>query len=148
MSPSSLRARALPSAWRFALVGAVASLPVAVVLNRTPNSEATVGGSIMIVGAFVAGVIATNRSTAPDAAGFRAGLLAGVVGVSSLVVRAVSDALGGSAAAWPLSRVGFFVFAGVLFLFVAPLFGLVCGRVGGWMTTTVVSLVRTATNES
>jgi hypothetical protein len=36
---------------------------------------------------------------------------------------------------------------GVLFLFVAPIFGLMCGRVGGWMANTVVSIVKADTND-
>jgi hypothetical protein len=71
--------------WQQALIGALASLPVAIIFNWVPNSEATISGSIMIVGAFIAGVIATNGSTEPDAAGFCTGLLAGVVGVSSFI---------------------------------------------------------------
>lgn len=147
MTPSPPRARALPAAWRFALVGAIASLPVTVLINRMPNSGATISGSIMIVGGFIAGVVATNRSTDPDAVGLRTGLLAGVVGVSTFVVTVVGDSLGGSTVAWPLSRVVFFVFAGVLFLFVASVFGLVCSRVGGWVADTLVSLSRAGTDE-
>ncbi len=113
-----------------------------------PNSEATISGSIMIIGAFLAGVIAALRSADPDAAGFRAGLLAGVVGVSTLTLSVVGNALGGGIEAWPLSRVVFVVVAGVLFLCVAPVFGLVFGRVGGGFTTTVISRLVTGTTES
>jgi hypothetical protein len=67
--------------------------------------------------------------------------------VSTFVVTVVGDSLGGSTVAWPLSRVVFFVFAGVLFLFVASVFGLVCGRVGGWVADTLVSRSRAGTDE-
>jgi hypothetical protein len=73
--------------WQQALIGALASLPVAVIFNWVPNSEATISGSIMVVGAFMAGAIATNGSTERDAAGFCTGLLAGVVGISSFIVK-------------------------------------------------------------
>jgi peptidoglycan/LPS O-acetylase OafA/YrhL len=148
MGLPSLRARELPRAWRFALIGALASLPIAVLINWIPNSEATIGGSIMIVGAFIAGVIAANRSTDADAAGIRAGSLGGVVGVATFLVTVASDVLSGSSASWPVSRVVFFGFASVLFLFVAPIFGLVFGRVGGWVANTAVSLLGTGTTAS
>jgi len=146
MSPSPLQT--VPSAWRFALVGALASLPVAAIINRLPNSEATLGGGVMTIGAFIAGVIAAVRVTEPDAAGLRAGFLGGVLGVSSLIVTVVSTSASGTAAAWPLSRVVFWVFAIGLGLCVASVFGLVCGRVGGWMADTVVSRLATGANAS
>lgn len=144
MSPSLLQT--VPSAWRFALIGALASLPVVAILNRLPNSEATIGGGVVILGAFIAGVIAAVRLTDPAAAGLRAGFLGGVLGVCSLIVTVVSTATSGTAAAWPLSRVVFWVFAIGLGLCVASVFGLVCGRVGGWVVHTVVSRLRTGAN--
>ena len=146
MSPSLLQA--VPSAWRFALIGTLASLPVAAIINLLPNSEATVGGGVMIIGAFIAGVIASARVTDPDAAGLRAGFLGGVLGVCSFTVTVVGTATGGTAAAWPLSRVVFWVFAVVLVLCASPVFGLVCGRVGGWIANTVLSRLAIGTNAS
>lgn len=143
MAPS-LRDRTLPTAWRFALIGALASLPVAAVLNWLPNSEATSGGGIMIIGAFIAGVVAAIRSTNPDAAGLRAGFLGGVVAVLTLIVTVVN----GTTAAWPLSRVVFWVFASGLGLCVASIFGLGCGHVGGWVANTVASRWPTGANAS
>ena len=147
MDSSSLRHR-LPEAWRSALIGAVVSLPVAGVLNWLPNSEATIGGGVMILGAFIAGVFATTRSTDPDAAGLRTGFLGGVLAVLTLIVTVVGTAASGSMAAWPLSRVVFWIFASGLVLCVAPVFGLVCGRVGGWVATTVGSRGTIGTNVS
>ena len=144
----SFHVRDLSPAWQSALIGALVSLPVAVVVNWMPNSETTISGSLMIIGAFIAGVIAALRSADPDAAGFRAGLLAGAVGVSTLILSVVGDALSGGTEAWPLYRVVFFGVAGVLFLCVAPLFGLVFGHVGGGLTNTVVSRLVTGTTES
>ncbi len=65
--------RAVPSTWRFALVGALASLLVTVFVNWLPNSKADMAGGIMIFSAFIAEVLTGLRSTDPDAAGFRAG---------------------------------------------------------------------------
>ncbi|MGM0591567.1 MAG: DUF5518 domain-containing protein [Halobacteriota archaeon] len=134
--------RALPAAWRFALIGALASLPISVLVNRLPNSEATIGAGIMIVGAFIAGFIAAIRSANPDDAGLRAGFIGGVLAVLTFVVTV------GKTAAWPLSRVVFFVFASGVILGVAPIFGLGCGRIGGWVANTVFSRRRTGANAS
>jgi uncharacterized membrane protein YeaQ/YmgE (transglycosylase-associated protein family) len=90
----------------------------------------------MIVGALLAGAIATNWAADPAAAGVRAGLLAGVVGTAELV----STVLDTAPASWSTTGVAFVGLAVVLFLVVAPLFGLVCGRVGGWVATKVGSL--------
>ena len=136
---SALQVRILSTPWRSALIGAVTSLPVAAVLNRLPNSEATIGGSIMIFGAFIAGAIAAIGSTDPEAAGLRAGFLGGVLAVLLFVMTVISSAVSGTMGVWPLSRVVFWVFACGLFLCVAPIFGLGFGRVGGWLGNTVAS---------
>lgn len=91
----------------------------------------------MILGAFIAGIIAAIYATDPDAAGLRAGFLGGVLAVLTLIVTVVSTTASSAIAAWPLSRVAFWVFAVGLVLCVAPVFGLLCGRVGGWVTNTV-----------
>jgi hypothetical protein len=131
MSLPSLRTDTLSVAWRFAILGALVSLPITVVVNWLPDSEATVGGGIMIIGAFTAGVIAAIRSTDSGAAGLRAGLLGAVVGVITFLFTV------GTTTVWPLSRVVFFVFASGLVLCVAPIFGLVFGRVGGLIANAV-----------
>ncbi|MCU4972078.1 DUF5518 domain-containing protein [Halobacteria archaeon AArc-m2/3/4] len=148
MVTSPLRIPVLSTAWRFAFVGAIASLPVGVVVNWVPNSEATVGGGVMIIGAFIAGVVAAIYSTDPDAAGLRAGFLGGALAVLALVVTVVSGAISGTMAAWPLSRVVFWVFASGLVLCVAPLFGLGFGRAGGWVANAVASRWTTGASAS
>jgi len=130
------------TAWRFALVGALAALPAAAIIDWLPNSKATIGGGIMIVGAFIAGGIAAIRATDPGAAGLRAGSLGGVVGVLTFIVTA------GTTATWSLSRVVFWVFASGVVLCVAPVFGLGCGRVGGWVANIVASRWKTGANAS
>ncbi|RDI70286.1 DUF5518 domain-containing protein [Halopelagius longus] len=137
MPPSPLRV--VPSAWRFALVGALASLPVTVVLNRLPNSEADVTGGIMVVGAFVAGVAAASRSTDADAAGVRAGLLAGAVAVLTPVATAGGSAVGGTAIPFPPSRVAIFAAMSAVALALSSIFGLVFGRIGGWVVTALAT---------
>jgi len=137
--------RHLPSpspAWRFALVGVLVSLPATIVINWLPNSQATLGGSVMIVGAFIAGGIAATRSTAAGAAGLRAGFLGGVVGLLTFVVTLETTE------AWPASRVFFWVFAGIAVLCIAPVFGLGCGHLGGWVANVVTPRSKAGPNAS
>lgn len=77
-----------PSAWRFALVGVLVSLPVTVLLKWLPDSDANVA-----VGAFAAGLTAAIRSRHPDEAGVRAGLLGGVVAVLTPIGATVSSVI-------------------------------------------------------
>lgn len=138
MSPSSLRT--VPPAWRFALIGALASLPVTVLINWLPNSEADFEAGIMIFGAFIAGSIAALRSTDPDAAGYRAGLLGGVMALLTLFVAAVRYAIENIAIAGPLlSSVVILVVGSTFILVFAPLVGSVCGQIGGWVVTTLTT---------
>ncbi|SFS34137.1 DUF5518 domain-containing protein [Halostagnicola kamekurae] len=130
---SPLRVRTLPEIWRFAFIGAIASLPITVLVNWLPNSEATIGAGIMIFGAFIAGIIAATRASDPSAAGLRAGFIGGVFGLLIFLVTA------GTTATWSRSSVIFFVFASGLVVCVAPLFGRGCGRVGGWVANTIAS---------
>ena len=60
----------------------VASLPVIVVLNSLPDiiGEAGIAADILVIGAFIAGLVATSRSADPTAAGLRAGFIGGVIG--------------------------------------------------------------------
>jgi hypothetical protein len=139
---SPLRVRSLSTAWRFACVSVLASLPVTAVLNWLPNSQATLGGGVMTVGAFIAGGLAATRSRDPGAAGFRAGLLGGVISVLTFVVTVDTSP------AWPLSRVAFWVVAGIAVLCVVPVFGLVFGRIGGWVANVVAPRSETGANAS
>jgi hypothetical protein len=102
----------------------------------------------MVFGAFLAGAIAVLRSTDPAASGLRAGFIGGAVAVFTLTMRVASTAISGTAAAWPLSRIVFWIVASGFVLCVAPVFGLVCGRVGGGLTNTVLSQLVTGTTES
>ncbi|MDZ5810769.1 DUF5518 domain-containing protein [Halorubrum sp. AD140] len=146
MSPSLLNT--VPSAWRVALIGTLSSLPVAAVINQLPHSEATLGGGIMIIGAFISGVIAVIRATDPGAAGLRTGFIGGVLAVLTFIVTVISTPTGSPIVVWPLSRVVFWVFAVGLGLCIAPVFGLVCGRAGGWVANTVCLQLRTSANTS
>lgn len=129
--PAPLRVHTVPAVWRFALIGALASLPITATFHWLPNSEATVGGGIMIFGAFIAGVIATTRSSDPGAAGLRAGFIGALLELLIFIVTV------GTTVAWPLSRVVFWTFASGVVVCAAVLFGLGLGRIGGWVVNTV-----------
>jgi hypothetical protein len=140
MAHLSLHPSTISPAWRFALVGAVASLPVAVVVNRLPNSEVTIAGAFMVFGALIAGGIAASRSTDPDAAGLRAGLLGGIVGVLALIATVAGTSIDGGTTVWPSAfEIGFTVLASGMMLCLSPVFGLVSGRIGGWTANKVGS---------
>ena len=130
---SSNRVYAFSPTWVFALIGVIASLPVIAILDLVPNAEATVGGGIMIIGAFIAGVVAKIRSEDPRAAGLRAGFVGGLVGLLIFIVTAVSTAT------ISLPVIIIFVLVSVLAVFLACLFGLVFGLAGGWVANTVDS---------
>lgn len=117
--------RSVPQVWRIAILGTIASVPATVVVNWLPDSEATVGGGVMMIGAMIAGALAVSRSVDPSAAGFRAGILGGIVAILTFVG---TEAL---AVTWSLSRLVFFTIAGVGILCISPVFGLVSGWVGG-----------------
>jgi hypothetical protein len=136
-----------PSAWRFALVGAVVSVPITVFGNLLSISEASIAGGIMIFGALIAGFVATIRSAQPDAAGVRAGLLGGVIAILTPFIAAASPIIQQTGIVQPSpSRIVFFVVASGVILVLSPLFGLVCGRIGGWMATTVTARWTAATS--
>ncbi|MFC6942534.1 DUF5518 domain-containing protein [Salinirubellus sp. GCM10025818] len=95
-----LRSDIVPSAWRFAIIGALVSLPVTVLVNWLPDSEADIAGGIMIFGAVIAGVIAAKRSTSPGAAGLRAGVLGGITAPLTTVVTVEGPSIA-TLMAWP-----------------------------------------------
>lgn len=107
------------------LLGTVAALPVTVIINWLPNSELTVGGGIMLVGATIAGALAAERSVAPSAAGLRTGFLGGIITVSVFILTE------GTTVPLSLTASAFFLIAVVIFLCISPVFGLISGRIGG-----------------
>lgn len=117
--------RSVPQVWRIAIFGTVASVPATVILNWLPDSEATVGGGVMIIGAMIAGALAVSRSVDPTAVGLRAGFLGGIVAILTFVVTKAPTAT------WSPSRLVFFAIAGGAVLCISPVFGLISGWVGG-----------------
>ncbi|PHQ45383.1 hypothetical protein DJ68_13145 [Halorubrum sp. C3] len=125
------RDRRIPQVWRAAVLGTIVSLPATVIINWLPNSEATAGGGAIIVGPMIAGAVAANRSVESSAAGLRAGFLGGVVAVSGFLLTEAT------AVAWSLNTIVFFLIAAGMLLCLSPVFGLIFGRIGGWVATTV-----------
>lgn len=130
------------STWKFAVIGAIASLPVTAILNWLPNSEADITGGIMVVGAFIAGAIAAIRSSDPSAAGLRAGIIAVVVESLRFIVIDVPTVM------WTLPMVIFWGLGIGVVGFMVCLFGTVFGHIGGWMTNTVSNRWMTNTDIS
>jgi hypothetical protein len=126
-----LHPRRIPQLWQIAILGVIAALPATVVINWFPNSEVTVGGGVMIIGAIIAGSVAVNRSVEPSAAGLRAGFLGGIITVSAFILTE------GTTVTWSLNTFVFFLIAVVMFLCVSPVVGLIFGRIGGWVADTV-----------
>ena len=123
----------IPQVWQVAILGTIASLPATIVIDWLPNSEATVGGGVMIVGALIAGGIAVSRSIEPSAAGLCAGFLGGLIAVSVFVLTE------GTTVAWSLNTIVFFLIAVAVILCLSPVFGLIFGQIGGWVTNTVAN---------
>lgn len=123
----------IPQVWRIAILGTIAALPATAVINWLPNSEATVGGGVMTVGSIIVGAIAVNNSVGPGAAGLRIGFLAGVISVSAFLLTE------GATVTWSLSMIVFFLIAVVMVLCLSPVFGLIFGRIGGWVANSVAS---------
>jgi hypothetical protein len=130
---SNTRIRRIPQVWHVAILGTIAALPATVLINWLPNSEVTVGGGVMLVGAMIAGAVAANRSVDPSAAGLRAGFLGGVIAVSVFILTE------GTTVTWSLNTIMFFLVAVVMLLCISPVFGLISGRIGGWVANTVAN---------
>lgn len=131
--PSNTRLRRIPRSWHVAVLGTIAALPATAFINWLPNSEATVGGGVMIVGAIIAGAIAATRSVTPSAAGLRVGFLGGVIAVSGFLLTE------GTAVTWSRSTIPFFLVAVAALLCVSSVFGLIFGQIGGWVASTVAN---------
>ena len=128
---SNARSRRIPQVWYVAILGTIAALPATVLINRLPNSGSTVSAAVMIVGAMIAGAVAATRSIEPSAAGLRTGFLGGVIAVAVFLLTEATTVT------WSLNTILFFLIAVVMLLCVSPVFGLVFGRIGGWVANTV-----------
>lgn len=136
MDPSGLRAHSVSPAWRFALIGALISVPLSVVIDRLPRSEVDFGFGILIFGTVIAGVLASRHETDSAAAGSRAGLLGAFLTIISGIVPMYEFYVLGPVPAGQL--VAAIAGYSVLFPLLALIFswvGLAFGRFGGWIAT-------------
>ena len=137
MVPSNVPDTFLPPVWRIAFLGTLVSLPVTAILRWAPAADADLGAGIMILGAFAAGAIAVRRSVSPAATGIRTGVLGGIVAVVSLTVTGLRPAITAGTGSVGSFRIAFLLVGSVMILCLAPVFGWVSGRIGGWVATTV-----------
>ncbi|GAB3019290.1 DUF5518 domain-containing protein [Natronobiforma cellulositropha] len=119
-------------AWRFALTGFLASLPITAVLYSPPNPIWTTGAGLVLVGPFLAGAVAATYSSDPGAAGIRAGFIGGLLTPLELFVPVFLGLT------HPKSLFTI-VFTLALAVGIGLLLGLVFGYVGGWVTATALS---------
>ena len=85
----------------------------------------------MLIGSIIAGAVAANRSVEPSTAGLRAGFLGGMTAVAIFILTE------GTTVTWSLNTIVFFLIAVVMLLCISPVFGLISGRIGGWVANTV-----------
>ena len=123
--------RSIPQVWRATIIGTIAALPTTVIINWFPNSEVTIGGGVILFGSIIAGGIAANRSVKPSAAGLRGGIMGGVSAVAVFLL------LEGTTLTWTLNLTVFFLIAVVMLLCASLVFGMIFGRIGGWIANTV-----------
>ncbi|WP_048075746.1 DUF5518 domain-containing protein [Haloquadratum walsbyi] len=123
--------RSIPQVWRVAILGMIAALPATVIINWLPNSEASIGGGVMIIGSILAGGFAATRSVEPSAAGLRTGFLGGMIALSVFIITE------GMTLRWSLNLTVFFLIAVVMLLCTSPFFGMIFARIGGWVANTV-----------
>jgi len=129
--PSDSPHRSIPPVWRPAIIGTIAALPTTIIINWFPSSEVTIGGGVVLFGSIIAGAIAANRSIKPSAAGLRGGFLGGVSAVALFLL------LDGTRLTWTLNLTVFFLIAVVMLLSALLVFGMIFGRIGGWIANTV-----------
>jgi hypothetical protein len=120
------RSLTVSPAWRFALAGAVVSVPLTLALNRIPAVSADPAAGITLLGAAIAGMAAVGYSADPGPAGFRAGLLAVSVAVGASAITLVRE--GPSR-----SGIGLLLLFSIVATLFIPAFGWICGRFGGWL---------------
>ncbi|ERG93935.1 DUF5518 domain-containing protein [Haloquadratum walsbyi] len=123
--------RSIPQVWRVAILGVIAALPATVIVNWFPYSEAGIGGGVMIIGSILAGGFAATRSVEPSAAGLRTGFLSGMIALSVFIITE------GMTLMRSVSAIVFFLINVVMLLCASPFFGMIFGRVGGWIINAV-----------
>jgi hypothetical protein len=122
-------------AWRYALVGGLASIPFTALSYLETGSELSL--SPVLFGGLLAGYLARRRTGSLDGVGIRAGLVGGLPALAVLAeIVAASSALGGPAwfvVAGSLLTLGFVVTVAILAFGLSAVLGAVGARIGGWL---------------
>ena len=128
----------LTPAWKYALIGGLASIPCSLGLYWLSGAGNEFSGNMVLFGGVLAGYLARRDSTRASSAGLRAGVVGGlpslVWGISTLL--GISD---GFVMVWsdPLLEAVFLLFVGGALLGASVLVGLLGGMVGGWLSRRV-----------
>jgi len=135
MSDAALPRRS-ETAWKYALVGALASVPVAAGEYWLSGAGDTFPITFALVGGVVAGVLARRRHAHAGRAGAGAGAVGGLVALG-WILPALLDTAADFAAAWstPVAGVLIATVFGLVILWMAALVGLLGGAIGGWLTS-------------
>lgn len=136
MSESVSPHRRSETAWKYALVGGLASVPVAVGEYWLSGAGDTFPMTSVLVGGGVAGILARRRFVHAGRAGAGAGVVGGLVTLGWFL-SALLDTATDFAAAWstPVAGVLIAVVFGLVVLWLSALVGLIGGAIGGWLTT-------------
>jgi len=122
--------------WKYALLGGLASVPVAAGEYWLSGAGDTFPITFALVGGVVAGVLAERRAAHAGRAGAGAGAVGGLVALG-WILPVLLDTAADFAAAWstPVAGVLIAVVFSLAVLGMAALVGLIGGSIGGWLTT-------------
>jgi len=138
MNRTDPTARRDASPWTYALVGGVASVPVAAGEYWLSGAGDTFPITYALIGGVVAGALARRRFAHAGRAGAGAGAIGGLVALG-WILPALLDTAADFAAAWstPIAGVLIAVLSGLVVLWISALVGLFGGAIGGWLTTKI-----------
>lgn len=136
MSESVGRRRRSDTAWKYALVGGLVSVPIAAGEYWLSGAGDTFPMTFVLVGGVVAGALARRRFAHPGRAGAGAGAVGGLAALG-WILPALLDTAADFAAAWSTPVAGVLIAAafGLVVLWLSALVGLLGGAIGGWLTT-------------
>ena len=136
MSGSVDTRRQSDTAWKYALVGGLVSVPVAAGEYWLSGAGDSFPITYALIGGVVAGILAKRRSVHAGRAGAGAGAVGGLVALG-WILPALLDTAGDFAAAWSTPAAGILIALvfGLAVLWMSALVGLIGGAIGGWLTT-------------
>lgn len=122
-------------AWKYGLIGGVASIPLTIGLYWLSGMGNEFSSSMVFFGGILAGYLAKRSSTEAGSAGIRGGVVGGLPGLA-WILPALSDTAAGFDGVWssPLLASVFVVSFGLVVLAISGLVGLIGGKIGGWLS--------------